>query len=177
MAHRRIRNTLCAVWKRAGAAGPARPGTDLWGADGAGVDRGCFGDILVGEERAYLFVLKELCAYIALNRTGQATPIALTPLDRLPDALPRPWGGRCGHREFPAPGRGGCTDLVLSRSGAQEAIARKRSNWPHPRNKCDVQVETGEVISLKGRGRARILSHTPTKKGRIALEIFIYGNN
>ena len=60
------RNTLCAVWKRAGAAGPRAPAPGSPGAQMAlGLDRGCFGDILVGEERAYLFVLKELCAYIA----------------------------------------------------------------------------------------------------------------
>jgi RNA-binding protein YlmH len=172
---------LCCMEVRWSSRAGAPRHRDLLGAQMAlGLDRGCFGDILVGEERAYLFVLKELCAYIALNldRAGNV-PIALTPLDRLPDALPRPVGRTV---------RGTVSSLrldavvaqiwSLSRSGAQEAIAREKVKLAHiPRNKCDVQVETGEVISLKGRGRARILSHTPTKKGRIALEIFIYGNN
>lgn len=154
---------------------------DLLGAQMAlGLDRGCFGDILVGEKRAYLFVREELCAYIVLNldRAG-SVPVALTPLERPPEVLPQPVGRTV---------RGTVSSLrldavvaqiwSLSRSGAQEAIAREKVKLAHiPRSKCDVRVEAGDIISLKGCGRARILSHAPTKKGRIALEIFIYGNN
>lgn len=170
---------LKAVWSRH-AAPPAH--RDLLGAQMAlGLDRDCFGDILTGCDGAYLFVAREVASYVLANfiQAGR-TPLTLTveegPLERLPQPQ-----GRSVRVTVMSMRLDAMTAAAwnLNRAQAQSLIQREQVKLNHlPCDSCDTRVEAGDLISARGLGRARVSAPAiATRKGRLAVELFLYGNN
>lgn len=152
---------------------------DLLGALMAlGVAREMFGDIVVGEGCAWLFVMRESVSYLLgnLESAGRAR-LSLREIDEVPD-LPQPEGVQM--RETVASTR---LDAVLasgyslSRENAKTMVTRGLVKLNHVEQlRPDVELEEGDLISLRGYGRLRLLQiQGRTRRGRLALTLFRYG--
>lgn len=142
-----------------------------------GMDRAFFGDMIVQEDRAYLYVLPEMAVRLPMewNQAGHAT-ITVRELDAAPHIEP-PRGMVL--RDTVASLR---LDSVLasgmktSRSRAAEIIRQGAVMVDHlPEERCDRLLQTGQLISVRGFGRIRLTEvGSPTRKDRlpVALEIF-----
>lgn len=160
------------------AAPPAH--RDLLGAQMAlGLDRECFGDILVGEEKAYLFLRQDVESYVAANfEQAGRTPLKITLLQEIPQELPQP-KGKTIRVTLGGLRLDGVTAAAwnLSRSQAQNMINREQVKLNHVFcTRTDQKIQEGDLISARGLGRARVVKDEGiTKKGRQALELFLYG--
>ncbi len=159
----------------------ANPGhRDLLGAVmGLGLERDATGDIAPGEADgcAYLFAHEDVEDYIRgnLESAGRAA-LRVEPAREAP-ALREPEGTQLrvtvSSERLDAVVAAG---LKLSRGEAQRLIESglvKRNHVPELRG--DAHLETGDLLSVRGYGRMRIIDFEGrTRKGRLAVRIFRY---
>lgn len=152
---------------------------DLLGALMAlGFEREKIGDIVLGRDFAYLFAEEDMAAYIAssLVNAGRVS-LHAEAVDEVGD-LPAPEGRTV--RVVVASVR---LDAVLaaafslSRSEAARLIEGGRAFVNQAEVlRVDAAVSEGALISLRGEGRVRLEQiEGETRKGRIALKLFVYG--
>lgn len=152
---------------------------DLLGALMAlGFEREKIGDIVLGHEFAYLFAEADMAGYIvsSLSSAGRVT-LRCEEVDAVID-LPAPEGRTT--RVVVASVR---LDAVLaaafslSRSEAARLIESGKTFVNQVETlRTDAAVPEGALISLRGTGRMRLEQiEGETKKGRIALRLFVYG--
>lgn len=142
-----------------------------------GMDRAFFGDIIVQEDRAYLYVLPEMAARLPMewNQAGRAT----LKVEELPEppVIQPPKGNML--RDTVASLRLDsvlASGMKLSRSRAAEIIRQGSVMVDHvPEERVDRLLEPGQLLSIRGFGRVRLTEvGSPTRKDRlpIALEVF-----
>ncbi len=153
---------------------------DLLGAAmGLGFRRSCMGDIVLENDRAYLFALAPIAAQLADGLT-EAGRIKLRAA--LTDGTPElaPIEGEPVRDTVSAPRLDAVlsSGFGLSRSKAAELIAAGRAKLRHlPTEKPDARVSEGDAISLRGYGRLVVEAlGQPTKKGRIPINLIRYGS-
>ena len=153
---------------------------DLLGAQmGLGLERDCLGDIVMGENCAYLFVHAESMRYVKDNLTlaGRCT-LNLCEVSGV-QAVPDPKGKTV--RVTVSSMR---LDALVSsaykmgRSQAQALIERGLVKLNHiPTLKADAKVPDNALISARGYGRMKVVGAPgETKKGRLGVELFVYGD-
>ena len=144
-----------------------------------GIERECLGDILIDKGKAYLFTVNEIAEWITreLVSCGRASVTR-----------------RIGSGSFEPPAPEGeikritvsserldaiiAHTLNISRTKASDlvqsgSVKRKYVEETRP----DIRIEAGDVISIRGYGRIRLISwDEETKKGRLAAHVFIYAN-
>ena len=155
---------------------------DLLGALMAlGLDRAMLGDIVMGEGCAYLFALDEVVDYLRANfeSAGRASiKIDQIPIDKAQIAAPK-------GREIRVTLASMRLDALvaegykLSRADAQLLIKRGLVKLNHIElDKTDRQVSEGDLVSVRGHGRLKIIEEQgETKKGRCGVLLFIYENS
>lgn len=153
---------------------------DLLGAlMGLGVVREAFGDILVTEDHAYLFVAEEIAAYVLANlESAGRAKLKLTQIPLSEIQLPPPQG-----REIRITAASDRMDCILaeaynlSRADVKKRISAGDVKKNHiEETRPDIQVVQGDVLSMRGSGRVKVLSvNGETRKGRLAMKVFVYG--
>lgn len=141
---------------------------------GTGVIRGKIGDLIVTDSHAQFICSKDIEPYLAMNLTSVGrTDVSCKPIEQ----------NRLIHNEEKWEESGGTVsslrlDAVLSeiyhlpRSRVAELIERKmaRVNWQLTEKK-DFELGEGDVLSLRGHGRSKIISvEGLTKKNKIRLQ-------
>ncbi len=147
---------------------------------GLGVKRECVGDIVVLQERAYLFAQQRMAEHIAaaLDSAGR-TKLRVSVLDELPRLEP-PKGtelrGTVSSMRLDAVLSEG---FGLSRANAAELIAAGRVKLCHvPTIRADARVKQGDAISARGYGRLMVEEiGAPTRKGRLPVLLIRYGES
>lgn len=147
---------------------------------GLGMDRSYMGDLIAQEDRAWLYVLPELAARLPMEWTqaGRAS-IRVSVLDGTP-AIRRPEGQQL-RDTVPSTRLDAvlASGMKLSRSRAAEIIREGAVSVDHqPEERTDRQLAEGQLISIRGFGRVRVLEvGEPTRKDRlpVTLEIFKRG--
>ena len=151
---------------------------DLLGAFMAlGLTRACIGDIIIEGEDIFLFATQQTAAFIAESMTsaGKAS-LRFEPLSVIPP-MPAPKGTR-----FSAVVSSLRLDAVvaaayrLSRADAADAIRAGLVKLDHlPCERVDATVGEGSLLSLRARGRIRLISlDGMTRKQRIGITFFRY---
>jgi RNA-binding protein YlmH len=151
---------------------------DLLGAEmGLGIERSLLGDIVVGEECAYLFAL-EAAAPLIMSELTSAGRAKLSV-------------ERCEHFELPEEKGISVRDTVpsmrldavaaagfsMGRAEAQELIRRGLVKLNHLiEERTDARVSAGDLISVRGYGRLRVDEEQGmTKKGRLGVKMTRFG--
>ena len=151
---------------------------DLLGAFMAlGLTRSCAGDMIIAGTDIYLFAHLQTADFIAqsMKSAGKA-PLDFHALDEAP-AMPEPDGTR-----FSAVVSSLRLDGVLaaayklSRSEAADAIRAGLVKVNHlPCDRVDIQLKEGALLSMRGKGRVRLISvDGMTRKQRIGITFFRY---
>lgn len=151
---------------------------DLLGAFMAlGLTRSCIGDMIISGEDVYLFAHESIADYLVASMTsaGRAS-LSFRALDT-PPAMPEPDGV-----SFSAIVSSLRLDAVLagayrlSRAQAQEVIRSGLVKVNHlPCDRVDAAVAEDTLLSLRGKGRVRLVSiDGTTRKQRIGLTFFRY---
>ena len=138
------------------------------------------GDIVVLQERAYLFAQQRMAEHIAaaLDSAGR-TKLRVSVLDELPRLEP-PKGtelrGTVSSMRLDAVLSEG---FGLSRANAAELIAAGRVKLCHvPTIRADARVKQGDAISARGYGRLMVEEiGAPTRKGRLPVLLIRYGES
>lgn len=142
-----------------------------------GMDRSFFGDLIAGEDRAYLLCLPEVAVRLPAewDKAGNV-PIRVTVLENAPVIEP-PRGDQL--RDTVASLRLDCilaAGMKTSRSRAAEIIRGGMVAVNHmPEERTDHVLEAGHLLSIRGFGRIRLVEvGSPTRKERlpVTLEIF-----
>jgi len=146
---------------------------------GLGIDRKKVGDIILLEEKTYCFVKQEIAGYLCdhLEKVAR-TPVSVEVLEEVEDLSCLQKGEE---RRFTVPSMR--LDAVLSagfhlsRGKAQEILRGEKVflNW-NIADSASVILKEGDMISMRGFGRARLLEICgETKKGRVAvlMEMFL----
>ncbi len=143
-----------------------------------GFERERMGDIVLLEGRAFVFAQRDMADYIArsLESVGRVSvKVRLT--DGVPD-IPPPQG-KTFRDTVPSLRLDAVAAAAfsLSRANASQAIARGLVYINQAQQfKSDALVNEGDLISLRGEGRAKLAAvDGETRKGRIAVRIFRYG--
>jgi len=165
--HSRYSSKFCSVSHR-----------DLLGAFmSLGLTRSCIGDIIVVDDDIYLFAHEQTADFIAQSFTSAAkAPLAFRALDAIPE-MPEPNGTR-----FSAVVSSLRLDGVLaaayklSRSEAADFIRAGAVKVNHlVCERIDHAVKEGALLSLRGKGRVRLVSVDGlTRKQRIGITFFRY---
>ena len=153
---------------------------DLLGAVmGLGLERDAIGDIAPGaaDGRAYLFVHRDVADYIRANLESAGRAALKVENMDAPPVLREPEGTQLratvSSERLDAVLAAG---LKLSRGEAQRLIESglvKRNHAPELRG--DVHLEEGDLLSVRGYGRMKILEFEGrTRKGRLAVRLFRY---
>ena len=142
-----------------------------------GITRDVLGDILVVGNRAYLFCLEEILPYLLLNfvRAGNAV-LSLAEVSRAEIELPEEKGtmreGTVSALRLDA-----LTALAfrISREEAKRALSASLVTLNHlPALRPDAELSEGDLISLRGHGRARLLKiGGESRKGRIFVSLLL----
>ena len=151
---------------------------DLLGAFMAlGLTRDSVGDMIIEDEDIFLFVSAAVADYVAgsLTSAGRAS-LRFEVMGEIPP-IPEPKG-----QAFSAVISSMRLDAVLaaayklSRSEAAEAIRSGLVKVDHlPCTQTDARVEEGALLSLRGKGRVRLVSMLgTTRKQRISVSFFRY---
>ena len=144
---------------------------------GLGMDRSFFGDLIALEDRAYLLALPEVAVRLPMewDKAGNV-PVKVTVLAE-PPAIEPPRGELL--RDTVASLRLDCVlsaGMKTSRSRAAEIIRMGAVAVDHmPEERTDRVLEAGQLLSIRGFGRIRLLeAGSPTRKDRlpVILEIF-----
>ena len=167
---------LQATWPRQ----PAPSHRDLLGSVmGLGIQRHVLGDIVLLQEKAYLFVQSHMAQHL-LDGWTQAGNVRLqTELQEGCPDLPRPEGQE--RRDTVASLRLDAlvaSGLRLSRGKAVELIETGHVKLRYiPVLRCDSHVECGDMISVRGKGRLQLAQvGNPTRKGRIPIVWIHFGD-
>ena len=152
----------------------------LGSAMGLGIKRSLVGDIVLLQERGYLFAERQMAGHIAqtLLSAGRIK-LQLRVLEELPELEP-PKGtelrGTVASLRLDAVIAEG---FHLSRTDAAELIAAGHVKLRHlPTERTDARVGEGDAISVRGFGRLVVEQvGAPTKKGRLPLLLMRYGVN
>lgn len=147
---------------------------------GLGIKRSCTGDIVLLEDRGYLFCEKNMADHIAqtLLSAGRIH-LQIRRLEECPQ-LEAPKG-----QEVHDTVHSLRLDAVLaagfnlSRGDAADLITASHVKLRHlPTERTDARVQEGDVISARGYGRLAVEEvGAPTKKGRLPLRLTRYGTN
>jgi len=145
---------------------------------GLGIERSLIGDVAMEAQGAVLFACDSICDYIKLNLTkvGRAgVKVQDVSLESL-ELLPRAWEPVCG---TVASLRLDCVLGLLtgvSRNGAEEMLKQERVLLNHTLcKKGATLVNTGDVLSVRGFGRAELLElGGETRKGRMKITLKKY---
>ncbi|MDR0531200.1 MAG: hypothetical protein LBG83_03950 [Oscillospiraceae bacterium] len=150
-----------------------RPGhRDILGAAlGLGIDRAVLGDIVVEDSAAYLVCLRRVQGFLCenLDMAGRvrlrAEPIALSELPAARNAVGEHRGTVASLRLDNLLAEA----FTLSRSQAEELLRLGLVQLCHEEcRKGSKLVRQGDIISVRGKGRARLLEIGPeSKKGRV----------
>ncbi|MDY5513913.1 MAG: YlmH/Sll1252 family protein [Candidatus Ventricola sp.] len=151
---------------------------DLLGAFMAlGLTRDSVGDMIIEDADIFLFVSAAVADYVAgsLTSAGRAS-LRFEVMEEIPP-MPEPRG-----QAFSAVISSMRLDAVLaaayklSRSEAAEAIRSGLVKVDHlPCTQTDARVEEGALLSLRGKGRVRLVSMLgTTRKQRISVSFFRY---
>lgn len=151
---------------------------DLLGAFMAlGLTRSCIGDIIISGEDIFLFAHDATASHIAdaMTSAGKAS-LDFRVLDAVPQ-MPEPVGSR-----FSAVVGSLRHDAVLaaayrlSRSEAADVIRAGLAKVNHiPCERVDIQLSEGTLLSVKGKGRVKLVSVDGfTRKQRIGITFFRY---
>ena len=145
----------------------------------AGIRRDAVGDIDVHGAEAYFFCLTDMAPYLMQNvtRAGRAR---LTCEEVPRDAVPPPEAEDA--EELHATVGSLRLDAVaaaafrISREDAKSAILQGLCTVNHlPAEKPDADVEEGDLLALRGKGRARLSAvRGETRKGRVAITVLRY---
>ena len=143
-----------------------------------GFDRACVGDIVMDEGQAWLMAGRDMAGYIASSLTscGRIT-VRCEAVDDLPD-MPPP-AGRSVRDTVPSLRLDAVTAAAysLSRAEAARLIAQGRVFIDQVQTlSTDAPVPEGGLVSVRGQGRFRLTAvEGETRKGRLAVRLFIYG--
>ena len=146
---------------------------------GLGVVREAYGDILVDEDCAYIFVTEEIAPYVVANlESAGRAKLKLDIVEISELSLPEPKGKAV--RITAASDRIDCVIAEaydLSRADVKKRIQSgdvKRNHMEEMRP--DIPVAEGDILSVRGSGRMKVLSiDGQTRKGRLAMQVFLYG--
>lgn len=138
---------------------------------GTGIMRSKVGDILLGESSGSLFVADSVADYLCAqcDRAGHV-PLQLSYANDEPLELPPM---RRKRETVASPRLDGMVAAAadLSRGDAAALVRGERIKLNHRlTDKTDAQVQEGDLISVSGKGRYRVLTVRETKKGRFAVE-------
>lgn len=147
---------------------------------GLGMDRSFFGDLIALEDRAYLLALPEVAARLPMewDKAGNV-PVKVTVLAE-PPAIEPPRGDLL--RDTVASLRLDCilsAGMKTSRSRAAEIIRMGAVAVDHmPEERTDRVLEAGQLLSIRGFGRIRLLeAGSPTRKDRLPVILEIFHKN
>ena len=173
-----VADWLCAV---EGTASFGAPGHRDWlgAALALGIERDCLGDVLVEGSRAVLLCLPSVQPHLLLNleKAGRCG-VKLRELALAEIAPPeRAMEERVFSVQSPRLDAVCAGTFRLSRAAAAEAIAAGLLSLNYlPCLKPDAAVRAGDVLSLRGRGKAAVLDagSRESKKGRLFVKVGIY---
>jgi RNA-binding protein YlmH len=143
---------------------------------GLSVKREMIGDIVIGEDAAYVFVHEKMVSYLMTewSSVGRA-PITVLPIEKCP------LSSAVKTIELSvtvSSMRLDCVTAQLIKGGRNAAV-----EWIRMKNvrigdqtvvKPDALLTSGQELSIRGHGKYRIGQTSPTRKGRIALVIYQY---
>ncbi len=141
----------------------------------AGIERSVIGDIIVTENQAYIFCKDELADYIAENlQRAKHTALKTSRPDRLPQALYRTEERTVQVASL----RPDCLVAKvwnLSREDANSLFFTGKVfvNGKELQNNS-ATIQSNDLISVRGYGRFRFLSASPTRKGKLNAAIQYY---
>jgi len=145
---------------------------------GLGIKRSCVGDIVMMEDRAYLFAEPAMAQHIVqLLTSAGRTHLQTRLMGELPE-LVAPKGEELHDTVASMRLDAVCAaGFHLSRTDAAELIAAGRVKLRHlPTERPDARVQEGDAISVRGYGRVMVEEvGLPTKKGRLPLRLIRYG--
>lgn len=152
---------------------------DLLGAlMGLGITRECTGDIVLGEGEAFVFAAAESAPYIMGNLISAGRAHVRVEEAGPQCALPEP-KGRVKRITLASDRLDAVLAGVLniSRAQAQALVERELVKLNHiPCNRADARLNADDLISARGYGRFRLTEDfQATRKGRLAVQIFWYG--
>ncbi len=151
---------------------------DLLGAVlGIGIERSLLGDIVVGEDCAYLFVLESATPMVLteLTSAGRAKlTIRRAEKTQMPTETGTPVRDTVSSMRLDAVSAAG---FSLGRAEAQELIRRGLVKLNHlPEERTDARIGAGDLISIRGYGRLRVEEEQgQTKKGRLGVRMTRFG--
>ena len=165
--HSRYASRFCSVSHR-----------DLLGAFMAlGLTRSCAGDIILTGEHIYLFAHTQTADFIAQSmKSAGKTSLDFHVMDEVPE-MPEPAGTRFGAVVSSLRLDGiVAAAYKLSRSEAADRIREGLVKLDHiPCDRVDAAVREGAMLSLRGKGRVRLVSiDGTTRKQRIGITLFRY---
>lgn len=145
---------------------------------GLGIRRGLVGDIVVEEDRAYLFAETAMAQYIATALTGAGrVHLQVELLAELP--VPTPPEGRSVRDTVSSPRLDAvvAAGFSISRSKAADLINAGHVKLRHiPCLRTDAHVGEGDAVSVRGLGRLKLCEiGQPTRKGRYPLSMLRFG--
>ncbi|KAJ6724467.1 RNA-BINDING PROTEIN YLMH-RELATED [Salix viminalis] len=157
---------------------PCSHGDFLGAILGTGIAKNKLGDIiLLGEKGAQVLLVPDLVDYIvsSLDKVGNVsvscTPIPLLALEYEPPSTKSFKTVEASLRVDALASAG----FKISRSKLVDLISNKdvRVNWTTI-TKNNITLKTGDVVSVRGKGRLKIGEINSTKKGKFAVELIRY---
>ena len=151
---------------------PAPSHRDLLGAAmGLGLERDRVGDILPGPERAYLFTLDQVADFLQANLDAAGhTKLRVARCQGVPELPDEEAHTARGTVAAPRLDAVLAEALNISRSQALQLVRGERVKRNHlPESRPDRAVAPGDLLSVQGRGRIRVVEIAPTRKGRFAI--------
>ncbi|MBQ7867237.1 MAG: RNA-binding protein [Clostridia bacterium] len=147
---------------------------------GLGLKRALIGDIVILQDRGYVFADEQMAEHISQTLTSAGRIRLQIKLLDEPPALEPPKGTEM--HDTVASLR---LDAVvasgfhLSRTDAAELIAAGHVKLRHlPTERPDARVQEGDAVSVRGYGRLTVEQvGNPTKKGRLPVTLMRYGVN
>lgn len=144
-----------------------------------GVKREKFGDILVREDGAYIFLAEDIASYVLSNLPkvkGVSLKAQIIPLSELiiPEGDKKEMDITCVSLRIDAVTAQG---FNLSRSQCAELLKARKIKLNHREiTDGDYRVSEGDILSVRGKGRLKIEEIIGnTKKGKIRLKLIKYG--
>ena len=136
---------------------------------GLGLKRASVGDIAISTPaQAYVFVARPLVRYLqdAWARVGRM-PVLVQVVDEVPNLSPPPYEPKEIFVMSPRMDAVVAQACRLSRKDAQSLVASGRVELNHAEAPADAEVRPGDVLSVRGFGRVRVLETVgQSKSGR-----------
>ncbi|WP_206831220.1 RNA-binding protein [Alicyclobacillus fructus] len=134
---------------------------------GLGLKRDALGDIVpVTPTKAYVFIKRQLARYLkdAWSRVGRV-PILLREVDEVPELPPPPYEAKDIFVMSPRMDAIVAQACRMSRKEAQALVASGRVELNHAEARADAEVRPGDVLSVRGFGRVRVMETVGQSKG------------